>query len=299
MYRIVRREEIAPSVTLFEVEAPRIAKRHRAGQFVMIRPLESSERIPLTVADTNPLRGTVTLVVQAIGKTTIELCDNLGVGDSLATIAGPLGNPTHLGLPGKPDDVLGTVVCVAGGIGAAPLLPIVRGLRARGHRVITILGARSANMLVLEAPLQASSSELLVCTDDGTRGHHGFVTRLLADLLSKTWADERPIDLVFAIGPPRMMQACSEATRPFEVPTMVSLNTVMVDGTGMCGGCRVTIGKETKYVCVDGPEFDGHQVQFDEMIRRQGMYVREESRSLELYREHIETGCRAVPQAAE
>ena len=297
MFRIALKKPLGENVTLFEVEAPRVARRHRAGQFVMVRPHASSERIPLTIADVDRERGTITLVVQAVGKTTVEMADGFAEGDAFANVAGPLGNPTHIGVPGKPDDFRGTVACVAGGIGAAPMLPIVRAFRDAGHEVVTILGARRKDLLVFEDRLGAASHELLVCTDDGSAGRKGFVTDVLKSAIEGRRARGGDVDLAVAIGPPLMMKFCSKATEPYGVATLVSLNTIMVDGTGMCGGCRVMVGGTARYVCVDGPEFDGHRVDFDGMMRRQAMYKPEEAASLARYRERDHT-CRLEAPAA-
>jgi ferredoxin--NADP+ reductase len=284
VFRIVEKRLLSENVTLYEVEAPRVARRHRAGQFVMVRPHAGSERIPLTIADVDRERGTITLVVQAVGKTTFEMSEGFAVGDSLSNVAGPLGNPTHIRIPGRDADFRGTVACVAGGIGAAPILPIARAFREAGHEVVTILGARRKDLLVFEDRLGAASSELLVCTDDGSAGRKGFVTEVLKDLIESRRAEGGDVHLAVAIGPPVMMKFCSKTTLPYGVPTLVSLNTIMVDGTGMCGGCRVMVDGVAKYVCVDGPEFDGHQVDFDGMMRRQAMYRSEEAASLERWR---------------
>jgi ferredoxin--NADP+ reductase len=295
MFAIVRHEELAEGVSLFEVQAPRVAQRHRPGQFVMLRPRPGSERIPLTVADSNREDGTITLVVQQVGKTTIDMCRNFRQGDAFANLAGPLGHPTRIGMPGKEDGFLGTVACVAGGIGAAPMLPIARGFKAAGHEVIAVLGARRADLMILRRELEAASDRVLLCTDDGSLGRKGFVTHVLKDLIEETRAAGRDIHLVIGIGPPLMMKFISQTTLPFGVPTLVSLNTVMVDGTGMCGGCRVMVDGQPRYVCVDGPEFDGHKVDFDGMIRRQAMYRKEELESLARYR--AEHACQAAAAA--
>jgi ferredoxin--NADP+ reductase len=284
VFRIIVKKPLGENVTLYEVEAPRVARRHRAGQFVMVRPQPRSERIPLTIADVDSERGTITLVVQAVGKTTFEMSERFEPGDFLSNVAGPLGNPTHVAIPGREPDFRGTVACVAGGIGAAPMLPIARAFRDAGHDVVTILGARRKDLLVFEDRLGAASSELLVCTDDGSSGRKGFVTDVLKDLIEARRAQGTDVDLAIAIGPPVMMKFCSKATQPYGVPTLVSLNTIMIDGTGMCGGCRVMVNGVAKYVCVDGPEFDGHQVDFDGMMRRQAMYKSEEAASLARYR---------------
>ena len=297
MFRILLKKTLAEKVSLFEIEAPRVARRHRAGQFVMVRPHASSERIPLTIADVDREAGTVTLVVQAVGKTTIEMTEAFAEGDSLANVAGPLGNPTHIGIPDKPEGFRGTVACVAGGIGAAPMLPIVRAFREAGHEVVTILGARRRDLLVFEDRLGAVSHELVVCTDDGSRGRKGFVTDALKQTIEERRSRGTDVDLAIVIGPPLMMKFCSKTTEPYAVPTLVSLNTIMVDGTGMCGGCRVMVDGVARYVCVEGPEFDGHRVDFDGMMRRQAMYKPEEADSLARYRERAHT-CRLEAPAA-
>ncbi len=285
MFPILVKKSLGENVTLFEIEAPRVARRHRAGQFVMVRPHASSERIPLTIADVDREAETITLVVQAVGKTTIEMTEAFAEGDAFANVAGPLGNPTHIGVPGKPEDFRGTVACVAGGIGAAPMLPIARAFREAGHEVVTVLGARRRDLLVFEDRLGAVSSELLVCTDDGSAGRKGFVTDVLRGAIEERRARGGDVHLAIAIGPPLMMKFCSKTTEPYAVPTLVSLNTIMVDGTGMCGGCRVMVDGTARYVCVDGPEFDGHRVDFDGMMRRQAMYRPEEAASLARYRD--------------
>jgi ferredoxin--NADP+ reductase len=297
VFRILVKKSLGENVTLFEVDAPRVARRHRAGQFVMVRPHASSERIPLTIADVDREAGSITLVVQAVGKTTFEMTEAFEEGDEFSNVAGPLGNPTHIAVPGKPEDFRGTVACVAGGIGAAPMLPIARAFRDAGHEVVTVLGARRRDLLVFEDRLGAASSELLVCTDDGSYGRKGFVTDVLKEAIEGRRARGGDIHLAVAIGPPLMMKFCAKTTRPYAVPTLVSLNTIMVDGTGMCGGCRVMVDGVAKYVCVDGPEFDGHLVDFDGMMRRQAMYKPEEAASLAKYRENDPT-CMMQPAVA-
>jgi len=264
---------IAPEVYRMVVEAPRVARNRRAGQFVIVRPTPDGERIPLTIADGDADRGTVTLIYQVVGTTTAAM-SLLRPGDRLEDIAGPLGQPTHI-------DRFGTVVMVGGGIGIAPAWPIARAMKAAGNRVVSILGARRRDLLILEEEMRATSDEVRVVTDDGSYGKRGFVTDALRDLLE---AGE-PADLVVAIGPPVMMQAVSEVTRPQGVRTLVSLNTIMVDGTGMCGGCRVTVGGEPRFVCVDGPEFDGHLVDFEEMNRRNRTYREMERQSYRAFEE--------------
>jgi ferredoxin--NADP+ reductase len=297
VFRILVKKSLGENVTLFEVDAPRVARRHRAGQFVMVRPHASSERIPLTIADVDREAGSITLVVQAVGKTTFEMTETLAEGDELSNVAGPLGNPTHIAVPGRPEDFRGTVACVAGGIGAAPMLPIARAFRSAGHEVVTVLGARRRDLLVFEDRLAAASDELLVCTDDGSHGRKGFVTDVLKEAIEGRRARGGDIHLAIAIGPPIMMKFCAKTTEPYAVPTLVSLNTIMVDGTGMCGGCRVTVDGVARYVCVEGPEFDGHRVDFDGMMRRQAMYRPEEAASLARYREN-DPSCMMQPEVA-
>jgi ferredoxin--NADP+ reductase len=253
------------TVILNEIEAPLIAKKAKPGQFVILKANETGERIPLTMADTNPEKGTITIIYMVVGKST-AIFKSLQVGDSYQDVIGPLGKPTHL-------EKLGTVVCVGGGTGIAVLHPITRGLKEIGNNVISIIGARSKNILILEDEMQAASHKLHVCTDDGSYGHHGFVTEVLKQVLEK-----EDVKLVVAIGPVPMMKFVSKITKDFNVPTMVSLNPIMVDGTGMCGGCRVSVGGETKFACVDGPEFDGHKVDFDELMRRLQAYCEDEKK---------------------
>ena len=261
MFRIVRTDVLAPTVTRFEIEAPFIARKRKAGNFVMVRLDNQGERIPLTLADSNPASGTITLIVQAVGKTTKQLCA-MKAGDSILDVVGPLGTPTPIAMHG-------TVVCVGGGVGTAELYPIARALKEAGNTVLSIVGARSHDLVILEPEMKAISDALYVTTDDGSYGKKGFVTDQLKDLL-----DTVPgIGAVFAIGPLPMMKAVSTLTRPYNVHTLVSLNTIMVDGTGMCGGCRVTINGAMKFACVDGPEFDGHAVDFDELMMRNRTYA--------------------------
>jgi len=261
MYRIVRKQVLAPTITRFDIEAPFIAKKAKAGNFVMIRVETHGERIPLTIADGDPAQGTITLIVQAIGKTTKLLCSK-EQGEEVLDVVGPLGNPT-------PIDHIGHVVCVGGGVGTAELYPIAKALRDAGNTVSTIIGARTHDLVILEHEMRAISSATYVTTDDGSYGRRGFVTDQLKELLDNGNA----VGAVFAIGPLPMMKAVADLTRPYKVHTLVSLNTIMVDGTGMCGGCRVTIGGEMKFACVDGPEFDGHKVDFTELMMRNRTYV--------------------------
>ena len=264
MFKIVRREEMSGgTVILNEIEAPLIAKKAKPGQFVILKANENGERIPLTMADSDPEKGTITVIYMVVGKST-ALFKTLTVGDAYQDVIGPLGKPTHLQKVGK-------VVCVGGGTGIAVLHPITRGLKNIGNYVISIIGARSKDLLILENQMRAVSHELHPCTDDGSYGRHGFVTTVLKEILQK-----EKIDLVVAIGPVPMMKFVSKMTREFNVPTIVSLNPIMVDGTGMCGGCRVTVGGKTQFACVDGPEFDGHRVDYDELMLRLQAYCEEE-----------------------
>lgn len=264
MFKIVHREEMAEgTVILNEIEAPLIAKKAQPGQFVILKAHEEGERIPLTMADTDPEKGTITIIYMVVGKSTAIFRD-LKVGDGYQDVIGPLGKPTHL-------EKVGKVVCVGGGTGVAVLHPITRGLKQIGNEVTCIIGARNKGLLILEDQMKDASHDLRVCTDDGSYGHHGFVTEVLKDVLNKD-----DIKLVVAIGPVPMMKAVSAITKEFDVETLVSLNPIMVDGTGMCGGCRVTVGGETKFACVDGPEFDGHKVDYDELMLRLRAYMEEE-----------------------
>ena len=261
MNRIVKRIELSSKVFLLVIEAPLIAAERKPGQFVVVQTnTEFGERIPLTIADADADAGTITLVVQAIGKTTKGLT-SMREGETVENLLGPLGSPTKI-------ERLGTVVCVGGGIGTAPLFPIAEAMKRAGNRLIFIAGAKSENLLIMEERIRALADEFILCTDDGSKGRRGFVTEPLRELCSR---DPKP-DKVFAIGPAEMMKGCAAVTKPFAIPTTVSLNTIMIDGTGMCGGCRVSVGGKTKFVCVDGPEFDGHLVDFDNMILRMGTY---------------------------
>lgn len=271
MFKIVKREEMAEgTVILNEIEAPLIAKKAKPGQFVILKANEEGERIPLTMADTDPVKGTITIIYMVVGKSTAIFKD-LQVGDSYQDVIGPLGKPTHL-------EKVGKVICVGGGTGVAVLHPITRGLKEAGNDVTCVIGARNKGLLILEEQMKAASHDLRVCTDDGSYGHHGFVTDVLKEALQAG-----DINLVVAIGPVPMMKAVSNLTKQFNVPTLVSLNPIMVDGTGMCGGCRVTVGGETKFACVDGPEFDGHKVDYDELILRLRAYQEDEKKSHQAY----------------
>ncbi len=268
-FTILKKRELVPTIHQLDVAAPRVAEKAMPGQFVILRIDERGERIPLTIADFDAADGTVTLIFQEIGKTTRQLA-SLGAGDSIADLAGPLGCASSI-------EKFGTVVCVGGGVGIAPIFPIARGLREAGNRVISIIGARSADILFWEERMEEASSELYVTTDDGTKGHHGFVT----DIVQKVIESGEHVDRVIAIGPPVMMRAVAGVTKPFGVKTVVSLNPIMVDGTGMCGACRVLVGGATKFACVDGPEFDAHEVDFTLLMSRLAMYLPEEKEALE------------------
>jgi ferredoxin--NADP+ reductase len=260
-HKIVFKQQLSDEVFLLRVEAPLIAEERQPGQFVIVQAdNDFGERIPLTIADADMQEGTITLVFQTVGKTTHVLADK-SVGDSVASILGPLGRPTHI-------EKFGTVVAVGGGIGVAPLYPIVQGMKKAGNKLVVIMGARNKSLVILEDKMRALADELIVCTDDGSHGRKALVTEPLKEVCERSPKPECCV----VIGPPIMMKFCAEATRPYGVPTLVSLNTIMVDGTGMCGGCRVTVGGETKFVCVDGPEFDGHKVDFDNMMRRLRAY---------------------------
>jgi len=260
MFDVVSAQFLAPSVKRFRVDAPRVAQHWKAGQFVIVRVTGDGERIPLTIAEGDADEGWIGLVVQSVGKTT-TLINGLDAGDAFHDVAGPLGTPSEV-------EPVGTVVVIGGGVGTAIAYPTAVAHHLAGNRVIGIVGGRSAEHLILESELAAVCDELLTCTDDGTAGRHGLVTDVLADVLAR-----EHIDLVLAIGPIPMMQAVGETTRPAGVPTTVSLNPIMVDGTGMCGGCRVLVGGETKFACVDGPEFDAHLVDFDVLSRRNRAYL--------------------------
>ena len=260
MNEIVFKEEIAPDTFRYQIHHPKIARKRKAGQFVILRMHEGGERVPLTIVDSDPVAGTVTLIFQAVGHSTRELAE-LAVGDSLLDLAGPLGKPTHI-------ENFGTCCVIGGGYGTAPVLPIAAALRDAGNNMIGIIGARSWNLVILEKELREICGRLEVATDDGSYGHHGFVTDVLKGIIE----EGTKIDFVLAVGPSPMMRAVSNLTREYGITTMVSLNPIMVDGTGMCGGCRVEVGGETKFACVDGPEFDGHLVNFDLLMKRQATY---------------------------
>lgn len=276
MYAIVFREELAPKIKLFKIEAPEVARKARPGQFIILRIDEEGERIPLTIADYDTSAGTITIIFQEVGKTT-ELLGELREGDSILDFVGPLGCPSEI-------ENFGTVVCVGGGVGVAPVYPIARALKEAGNRVVSIIGARTRDMLIWENEMRQISSELYVATDDGTAGRKGFVTDVLVDVLAR-----EKVDKVVAIGPVVMMQAVCRVT-PETVPVTVSLNPIMVDGTGMCGACRVEVGDATRFACVDGPEFDGHQVNWELVLLRSRMFVDEERLAMQSF--HRKGGCK-------
>ena len=269
MYRIMRREDLVPGIHLFKVDAPAVARKAEAGQFVVVMVDEKGERIPLTVADWDREEGSMTIVFMEVGLTTRKLAQ-LKAGDSILSFVGPLGVPTHV-------ENYGTVICVAGGFAVAPIAPIARAMKEAGNRVLTIMGARTKDLLFWEDRLRACSDELIVTTDDGSYGRKALVTEPLKALLEGS----EKIDRVVAIGPTVMMKFCAKTSEPFGVKTIVSLNPIMVDGTGMCGCCRVEVGGETKFACVDGPDFDGHEVNWELLAARQRTYLAEEKTSLE------------------
>lgn len=268
MNKILEKKQLSEDVFRIRFEAPLIAQERKPGQFLILQLDDDfGERIPLTIADADEKEGSITIIFQTVGKTTHRLAA-LNVGEEIANVLGPLGRPTHI-------EKFGTVVCVGGGIGVAPLHPIAKGMKRAGNRVVAILGARNKSLIIMEEEMRAIADELILCTDDGSHGRKALVTEPLKEVCGRV---PKP-DLAVAIGPPIMMKFCAESTRPFGVTTLVSLNTIMVDGTGMCGGCRVTVGGQTKFVCVDGPEFDGHQVDFDNMMKRLRAYRDQEIRA--------------------
>ena len=287
MNKIVRKEQLSEKVFLLEVEAPLIAKSRKAGNFVIVRVDKLGERMPLTIAEADIERGTITLVVQTVGLSSTKLC-RLNEGDMIADVVGPLGNPTHI-------ENFGTVICAGGGVGVAPMLPIIQALKAAGNRVLSVLAGRSKDLIIMEDKVRESSDEVIIMTDDGSYGEKGVVTVGIEKFIQQ----EPHVDRVFAIGPPIMMKFSCLLTQKYNIPTDVSLNTIMVDGTGMCGACRLTIGGKTKFVCIDGPEFDGHQVDWDEMFKRMGTFKRAEVEEMEHYEDHICPPCEAEVKAAE
>ena len=270
MNKIISKEHFSENVVKLEIEAPLIAKSRRAGHFVIVRVGEKGERIPLTIAGSDIEKGTITLVVQKMGVSSTKLC-NLNVGDEVTDIVGPLGKATHI-------ENFGTVVCACGGVGTAPMLPIVEALKKAGNKVISVLAARTKDLIILEEEMRKFSDEVIIMTDDGSYGTQGLVTNGVESVINR-----EKVDMCVTIGPVIMMKFVSLLTKKYEIPTVASLNTIMVDGTGMCGACRVTVGGETKFVCVDGPEFDAHQVNFDEMMMRLGAYREQEQASMAAY----------------
>jgi len=281
MHRIIAKQTLSPNVTRLDVHAPRIAQIRQAGQFVIVHLAENSERIPLTIADSNPEAGTIALVIQAVGKSTNELVA-LNAGDSIRDVAGPLGHPTEMISSGH-------ALCIGGGVGTAVVHPIAQSLQKKGVRVTSVIGGRSKEWVIFENELKRYGN-VVVCTDDGSYGRKGFVTDAAKDILTND-----KVDIVYAVGPVPMMRAVANLTRGLGVHTIVSLNPVMIDGTGMCGGCRVSLGNETKFACVDGPEFDGHKVNFDELQDRLGTYREFEKEALACSPEN----CRVEKQLAK
>ena len=277
MNKIVRKEQFSEKVFLFEIEAPLIAKSRKAGNFVIVRIGKKGERMPLTIAAADIDKGTITLVVQMVGLSSKKLCA-LNVGDYVTDVVGPLGNPTKI-------ENYGTVVCAGGGLGVAPMLPIIQALKAAGNRVLSVMAGRSKDLIILEDKVRESSDEVIIMTDDGSYGEKGVVTVGIEKFIEQ----EPHVDKVFAIGPPIMMKFSNLTAQKHNIPCEVSLNTIMVDGTGMCGACRLTIGGKTKFVCIDGPEFDGALVDWDEMFKRMGTFKREEQEELAHYEEHLDS----------
>ena len=261
MNKIVSKEQLSDKVIKFEVEAPLIAKSRRAGHFVIVRVGKKGERIPYTIADADTKNGTITLVIQKVGKSSQKVCA-LNVGDYITDMVGPLGKATHI-------ENFGTVVCAGGGVGIAPMLPIMKAMKEAGNRVISVLAARTKELIILEEQVREYSDEVMIMTDDGSFGEKGLITTGVEKVIQR-----EKVDLCVTIGPAIMMKFVAELTKKYDVPTVASLNTIMVDGTGMCGACRVTVGGQTRFVCVDGPEFDAHQVDFDEMLMRLKAYDR-------------------------
>ncbi len=284
MAKILETEQLSSDVYKFVVEAPLIAEERRAGQFIILQTdLEMGERIPLTIADADEEKGTITLIFQAIGKTTMDLA-RFKVGDDIPVLTGPLGSPTHI-------ENFGHAVCVCGGIGTAPMYPIVQALKKAGNKVTVIIGARQKNLIIMENEMKSAADEVIICTDDGSYGRKCLVTQPLKELCE----GEKP-DYAVAIGPPIMMKFCAETTRPYGVKTFASLNSIMVDGTGMCGGCRVTVGGVVKFVCVDGPEFDAHQIDWESMLKRMGTYKQHEALAKEKMLEKREK-CKCIVES--
>jgi len=277
--RILDKRQLSENVFSMVFDAPKIARKRKPGQFVVVRIHEQGERIPLTIADADAERGTVRLIFQVVGKSTAHMAD-LSVGEEILDLVGPLGTPTHI-------EKVGTVACIGGGVGIAPVFPITQGLKSAGNQIISIIGARTKDLIIMEEEMKSVSDEIVVTTDDGSYGFHGFVSQALENLYL---LPGKKIDQVVAIGPVPMMRAVCDVTRKYSLPTLVSLNSIMVDATGMCGACRVSVGGKTRFVCVDGPEFDGHQVDFKELIDRQRIYLAEEKESYDHF-----CSCRQQP----
>jgi len=275
LFEIVDKRELAKGIAWFEIKAPRIAVKRQAGQFVIVRLQEKGERIPLTIVDSDAKKGTIVLAVQEIGKTTAEF-QHFGIGDSILDVVGPLGRPT-------PIKNYGTAVIIGGGVGTAEAYPIAKAMKEGGNDIISIIGARTKDLVIMEKEMKAVSSKVKISTDDGSYGLHGFVTDALQQLLD----EGLHINVVVAIGPVPMMKAVCNVTKPHSIKTLVSLNSIMIDATGMCGACRVTVDGKTKFACVDGPEFDGHKVDFDELTKRVSAYMEMEKKSYELYKQSL------------
>jgi ferredoxin--NADP+ reductase len=275
MNRIVTKKYLSSNVVELEVESPLIARKRQAGHFVILKVGTRGERIPLTIAKADVVKGTITLIIQKVGVTSHKIC-NLEVGDEITDVVGPLGHPTHI-------ENMGTLLCAGGGVGVAPLLPIVEAMHKAGNRIITVLAARSKELIILEPEMRANSDEVIIMTDDGSYGKKGIVTQGMEEVITR-----EKIDMVLTIGPAIMMKYCSLLTAKYNIPTMASLNATMVDGTGMCGACRVTVAGKTKFVCVDGPEFNAHEVDFDELLMRLGGYKDEEKMLFQQYMDNSE-----------
>ncbi len=271
MTRILKKEILGPGIKRFELDAPEVARKGKPGQFVVLRVNETGERIPLTIGDLRPEDGVVVIVFQEVGKST-RLLGTLDAGDSILDFIGPLGRPSHI-------EKFGTVVCVGGGVGTPEIYPMAKALKAAGNKVISIIGFRNKDLILMADEMRSASHELIVSTDDGSNGNKGFVTDMLKQVIDRG----EPVGHVFAVGPVIMMKMVAKLTKPYSIPTTVSLNPIMVDATGMCGVCRCTVGGEMKLACVDGPEFDGHQVDFDELMTRLRVYLPEEKQSLEAF----------------
>ncbi|MBN2350054.1 MAG: sulfide/dihydroorotate dehydrogenase-like FAD/NAD-binding protein [Bacteroidales bacterium] len=274
MNKIIDKVNFSENVVKLVIEAPDIAQKRKAGHFVIVKIGEKGERIPLTISQADPEKGTITLVIQKVGVTSHKVC-NLNPGDLITDVVGPLGQATHI-------HNSGTILCAGGGVGIAPLLPIVEAMKKAGNRIVTVLAARNKELIILEDQIRAYSDEVIIMTDDGSHGNKGLVTHGMEEVIKREKVNE-----AIAIGPAIMMKFASLLTKKYNIPTVASLNTIMVDGTGMCGACRVTVGDKTKFVCVDGPEFDAHQVDFDELLLRLGAYKNEEKQAYEQYLETL------------